>query len=324
MVGSRRIIVLHQILANKKGPTSMFRIQWLIVLAFVITGLAGVRADNPKSTQQPLWPDGVPGATSQDEGDVPQLFLTLVESDQPTAAIVILPGGGYGGHAIDHEGHQFAQWFASLGVSSAICNYRLRGKGNSGKGYGHPYPMIDAQRAIQTLRAKADDWNIDPSRVGVVGFSAGGHLCSTVSTHFAEIDKSSSDPIASVSSRPDFAILAYPVIGFDKPYTHRGSQRNLLGENPDPKLVKLLSNEEQVSKETPPTFLFHTVEDRGVPVENSIEYFKACRKHGVSVEMHLFPKGRHGLGLAKSVPGASQWPSLCEQWLRGLGVVTKE
>ncbi len=295
----------------------MFRILWLITLAFIVIGLADASAGSPVSKQQPLWPDGAPGAGGESEGDVPQLFLTLVESDRPTAAIVILPGGGYGGHAMDHEGQQFAEWFASLGISSAICNYRLRGKGNDGKGYGHPYPMIDAQRAIQTLRAKADEWNIDPSRVGVIGFSAGGHLCSTVSTHFAQIDESSSDPIARVSSRPDFAILAYPVIGFDKPYTHRGSQRNLLGENPDSKLVQSLSNEQQVSDRTPPTFLFHTVEDRAVPVENSIEYFKACRKHGVPAEMHLFPKGRHGLGLAKSEPGASQWPDLCEQWLRG-------
>ena len=169
---------------------------------------SAIAADETKTRQQPLWPDGGPGATGQEEGDVPQLYLTLVDSDQPTAAIVILPGGGYGGHAMDHEGHQFAEWFASLGISSAICNYRLRGKGNHGKGYGHPYPMLDAQRAIQTLRGKADQWNIDPSRVGVIGFSAGGHLCSTVSTHFAEVDESSEDPIARVSSKPDFAILA--------------------------------------------------------------------------------------------------------------------
>ena len=184
--------------------------------------------------------------------------------------------------------------------------------------------MIDAQRAIQTLRANATLWNIDPARVGVIGFSAGGHLCSTVSTHFADVDESSDDPIARVSSRPDFAILAYPVIGFDKPYTHRGSQRNLLGDNPDPKLVQSLSNEEQVVKYSATNATTWRPGISGVPVENSIEYFKACRKHGVPAEMHLFPQGRHGLGLAKSVPGASQWPSLCEQWLRGLGVVTSE
>lgn len=302
----------------------MFHLRPLIILVVAWIGITPASAESPQSFQQPLWPDGAPGSNANQEGDIPQLYVKLVESDVPTAAIVILPGGGYGGHAMDHEGHQFAQWFASIGVSSAICTYRLRGKGNQGQGYGHPYPMTDAQRAIQTLRAKANPWNIDPQRVGVIGFSAGGHLCSTVSTHFADVDPSSADPIARVSSRPDFAILAYPVIGFDKSYTHRGSQKNLLGENPDPELVKSLSNEEQVSQQTPPTFLFHTVADQAVPVENSIEYFKACRRHGVPVELHVFDQGRHGLGLARDTPGASQWPALCAQWLRGLGVVTKE
>lgn len=302
----------------------MFRFLCSLTLLAVLSLGTDLNGEQPAAKAQPLWPGGAPGATGTDEGDVPELFLKIVESDQPTAAIVILPGGGYGGHAMDHEGKQFADWFDSLGVSSAVCTYRLRGKGNQGKGYGHPYPMIDAQRAIQTLRANAKQWNIDPERIGVIGFSAGGHLCSTVSTHFADIDESSNDPIASVSSRPDFAILAYPVIGFDKPYTHRGSQKNLLGEDPDAKLVHSLSNETQVSGETPPTFLFHTVADKSVPVENSVEYFKACREHGVPVEMHLFPDGRHGLGLARQVSGAAQWPELCETWLRGLGVVTKK
>jgi acetyl esterase/lipase len=183
--------------------------------------------------------------------------------------------------------------------------------------------MLDAQRAIQSLRARAQTLNIDPQRVGVIGFSAGGHLCSTVATHFAERDAESSDPIARVSSRPDFAILCYPVIVFDQQHTHRGSQRNLLGENPDPKWVELLSNERQVTERTPPTFLFHTAEDKAVPVENSIAYFLACQKQGVPAEMHIFPKGRHGLGLAKDHPGSSQWPELCASWLHRLGVVTR-
>lgn len=298
----------------------------LHVMACVILAVTFVQATpaaSPSAVTMPLWPSVPPGSTASDEGDVPELILTRVESDSPTAAIVIFPGGGYGGHAMDHEGYQFAEWFHSLGVTSAICTYRLRGKGNQGKGYGHPIPMQDAQRAIQTLRARAAEWNIDPDRIGAIGFSAGGHLCSTISTHFADVDSSSEDPVAAVSSRPDFSILCYPVIAFDKPYTHKGSQRNLIGENPDRKLVELLSNERQVSEHTPPTFLFHTAEDKAVPPENSVQYFLACQKNGVPAELHVFPKGRHGLGLAKDQAGASQWPALCEDWLRRLGVVTR-
>ena len=246
------------------------------------------------STTESLWPDLPPGTTLRGEGDVPQLIVTRVESDSPTAAVVILPGGGYGGHAMDHEGYQFAEWFKSLGVSSAICTYRLRGKGNAGKGYGHPAPMMDAQRAIQTLRARAQEWNIDPQRIGVIGFS----------------------------SRPDFSILCYPVIAFGKPYTHKGSQRNLIGAEPDAALLESLSNEKQVTENTPPTFLFHTGADTAVPVQNSLDYYLACVRHGVAAELHVFPEGRHGLGLAQQLPGAKQWPDLCADWLRRLGVVT--
>ncbi|MDG2221584.1 MAG: alpha/beta hydrolase [Rubripirellula sp.] len=271
---------------------------------------------------EPLWPNE--SLQQRGDGDVPQLIITKVDSDKPTAGVVILPGGGYRGHAMDHEGYQFARWFADLGVTSAICTYRLRGKGNEGQGYGHPYPMMDAQRAIQTLRARAKELNLDPNRIGVIGFSAGGHLCSTVSTHFAESKPNSLDLIARASSRPDFAILCYPVIAFDQSFTHRGSQRNLLGENPDPELVTLLSNEQQVSASTPPSFLFHTVEDKVVSAKNSVVYFSACLEQGVPAELHLFPKGRHGLGLAAGQPGADQWPELCAEWLRRRGIVSSD
>lgn len=280
-------------------------------------------AEAPKPVAVPLWPAGPPGVTAQGEGDNPQLLITQVKSSSPTAAVVILPGGGYGGHAMGHEGYEFAEWFHSLGVTSAICTYRMRGKGNDGKGYGHPAPMMDAQRAIQTLRAGAKDLNIDPNRIGVIGFSAGGHLCSTVSTKFAEPKPDEADPVRRVSSRPDFSILCYPVIGFDKPYTHQGSQRNLLGEDPDPKLVASLSNETQVTPRTPPTFLFHTQEDTAVPVDNAIAYYLACQRHGVPAEMHIFPEGRHGLGLAAKTDGAKQWPQLCADWLRRIGMLDR-
>ena len=296
-----------------------------VALAFALVTRSDLAlAEAPRQFTQPLWPGQAPGAPAEAdaaEGDTPELILRLVESDSPTAAIVILPGGGYHGHAIDHEGYQFAEWFASMGISSAICTYRHRGKGNQGEGYGHPRPMQDAQRAIQTLRAHADQWNIDPDRIGVIGFSAGGHLGSTVSTKFQKGDPASEDLVARVSSRPDFAILCYPVIAFDQAHTHKGSQRNLLGANPDAKLVESLSNERQVSSETPPTFLFHTAADKAVPADNSVDYYQACLANGVDAELHIFPEGRHGLGLAKSQPGANQWPSLCRSWLERIGVV---
>ena len=274
---------------------------------------------------QPLWPGTPPGVTvpSPAEGDTPELFLTRVESGAPTAGVVILPGGGYHGLAMSHEGYEFAEAFKSLGITSVICKYRVRGKGNDTKGYGHPYPMMDAQRALQTMRANAEQWNIDPDRIGVIGFSAGGHLTSTVSTKFVDADPSATDPVLKVSSRPNFSILCYPVIGFSKPYSHGGSEKNLLGSDPDPKLVASLSNEDQVSDQTPPTFLFHTAEDPVVDVENSIQYFRSCQKHGVEAELHVFPKGRHGLGLAKEIEGAQQWPALCKDWLRRLGMTAE-
>lgn len=301
-----------------------FALRSCCALLIVSTFASLARAQPDGSTTVSLWNGLPPGTTLTGEGDVPKLIITQAESKTPTAGVVILPGGGYGGHAIDHEGYQFADWFRSMGVTSAICTYRLRGKGNDGKGYGHPAPMIDAQHAIQTMRAQAKELNLDPNRIGVIGFSAGGHLCSTVSTHFTAGDPASDDPIARVSSRPNFSILCYPVVGLGKPYTHKGSQRNLLGSDPDLELVKSLSNEGQVTKETPPTFLFHTGKDTAVPVDNSIEYYMACLKHDVPAELHVFPEGKHGLGLAQKQPGAAQWPKLCENWLRQLGVVTIE
>lgn len=294
-----------------------------LLAAILLSNGSDVVGQEQAGETMELWQGGVPGVTLKADGDVPKLILRKVKSDQPTAGVVILPGGGYGGHAIGHEGHDFADWFESMGVTSVICTYRLRGKGNAGKGYGHPVPMQDAQRAIQTMRANAEKWNLDPNRIGVIGFSAGGHLCSTVSTRFNEGDPTSDDPIARVSSRPDFSILCYPVIGFDKPYTHQGSQRNLLGANPDPQLVASLSNESQVTSKTPPTFLFHTAEDKPVPVQNSVQYYLSCIKHNVPVEMHLFPEGRHGLGLATQQPGANQWPALCKDWLKRRGIISK-
>ncbi len=289
----------------------------LLCLSFTIA----MRVESAEPVSMPLWKGGAPNAGGDQDGDRPELIVTKVESAAPTAGVIILPGGGYGNLAMDHEGYQIARWFESMGVTSAICTYRMRGKGNESKGYGHPVPMQDAQRAIQTMRANAKSWNVDPDRIGVLGFSAGGHLCSTVSTHFLDADSNSSDVIARVSSRPNFSILCYPVITMKDPFTHAGSRKNLLGSDPDPALVESLSNEQAVTAQTPPTFLFHTIEDKAVPVQNSLRYFDACIEKGVAAEMHIFPKGRHGVGLAVGMPGASQWPALCENWLRSIGMV---
>lgn len=266
-----------------------------------------------------LWEGRAPLAEGDAPKDRPRLWVYLPKGDDPHPAIVICPGGGYGNLAMDHEGHQIARWLGEQGMACFILEYRHRRRG-----YGHPAPLLDVQRAIRLVRHRRREWNIDPERVGVIGFSAGGHLVSTVSTHFDQGDAQAADPVDRRSCRPDFAILGYPVISLIESYTHRGSRRNLLGQDPDAKLVESLSNERQVTAQTPPTFLWHTQEDKAVPVENSLAYYEALTRHGVAAELHIFPKGRHGLGLAKGAPGAQAWPALCQAWLRRNGFLPRD
>lgn len=276
--------------------------------AFGSSGL--VAADEPRT--ELLWPRGAPGANGTEEKDQPKLIIYLAPRETANGtAVVVCPGGGYGGLAMGHEGHEIAQWLNSLGVSAFICDYRHRGKG-----YGHPAPSQDAARAIRTVRARATEFGVEPARIGVIGFSAGGHLASTVSTHYESGVAGDPDPVQQVSSRPDFAILCYPVIAFGEAFTHGGSQRNLLGENPDPELVRKLSNEKQVTKDNPPTFIWHTSDDAVVAVENAIVFYSALHRSGVPAELHVYETGRHGLGLAKNDPGASNWPQEAVDWLR--------
>ena len=302
-------------------PVALAFAMALVMLSFAGTCCRGVAAWAADPSSLKLWADGAPGAMFDAPGDQPTLTLYPVESERPTPAVVILPGGGYGHLAIDHEGHQIAAWLNSLNITAGICEYRHRGRGNNGKGYGHPAPMQDAQRAVRLMRANAEAWNLAAGRIGVIGFSAGGHLASTVSTHFDAGNADADDPVQRVSSRPDFAILCYPVIGFDKPYTHRGSQRNLLGETADPLLIRTLSNETQVTEQTPPTFLWATTEDTVVPPENSVQYYLSLIRRQVPSELHLFERGRHGLGLGAGTPDVSLWPQLCENWLRVRGIL---
>jgi acetyl esterase/lipase len=265
-----------------------------------------------------LWENGAPGALGTDEADRPTLTIFQAEGRQtPGASVIVAPGGGYGALAINKEGRQIASWFNSMGVTAFVLKYRL------GPKYHHPIELGDAQRAIRMVRARAAEFGVAPDRIGFMGFSAGGHLAATAGTHFDEGKASASDPIERAGSRPDFLILAYPVISFDAAIAHAGSVRNLLGEKPDPTLLEDLSNELRVTPQTPPTFLFHTNADTGVPAENSVRFYLALRKAKVPAEMHIFESGPHGVGLALNDPSLSAWPTLLMNWLRARGLLTK-
>lgn len=285
--------------------------QMLIVLLFLGVALAHSNLF-AEPTQIVLWPKGAPGAKGTAEADVPKLTVyPAPASTNSRTAIVICPGGGYKSLAVDHEGKQIATWLNSLGITAAILEYR-----HSGKGYAHPAPLQDAQRAIRVVRSHSGPWQIEQNRIGIIGFSAGGYLASSAGTHFDAGNPNSNDPIDRFSCRPDFMVLCYAVIAFDQPYTHRGSQRNLLGENPSKELVQSMSNEKMVTAETPPAFLWHTNTDDAVPPENSAEFYLAMRRAKVPAELHIFESGDHGLGLAAEVPAVKPWTGLCETWLR--------
>jgi acetyl esterase/lipase len=268
----------------------------------------------------PLWSDGAPGALGTKDKDIPTLTPYLLkETNAPLAAFVICPGGGYG-HLADHEGSHYARWLNGLGIAGFVLKYRV-GAG----GYRHPAMLQDAARAVRIVRARAAEWNIDPNRVGIMGSSAGGHLAATLLTHFRPGNPAAIDPIERESSRPDLGILCYPVITMTAPFAHEGSKSNLLGENPSAELVRELSNELHVKTNTPPCFIWHTYQDKTVPVENSLEFAAALRRAGVHFDLHIYERGLHGIGLgtragydpAKFLP----WTRDCEYWLKQKGFV---
>jgi acetyl esterase/lipase len=280
----------------------------------LLLSIAVLRAQAPSGpAPELLWPNGAPGALGTADEDKPSLTPYLAKSPNGTA-VIVCPGGSYMHLAMDHEGVQVARWLNSLGISAFVLQYRL------GPKYHHPAMINDAQRAIRTVRSRATALHIDPSRIGIWGFSAGGHLASTAATHFDAGNPSAPDPIDRAGSRPDFAILAYPVISFGE-FAHVGSRDNLLGKNPDPKLVEDLSNDLRVTAQTPPTFLFHTTTDTTVPVENSVRFYLALRKAGVPAEMHIFQNGPHGVGLAPTDATLSAWSGLLANWLRERGLL---
>lgn len=255
-----------------------------------------------------LWPNGAPGAMGDKDADKPGVWVYPAAKPNG-ASIVICPGGGYAIHATDHEGVQPAKYFNSIGVTAFVLRYRL-------SPYRHPAPLQDAQRAIRWVRANAKEFSLDPNRVGIMGFSAGGHLTSTAVTHFDAGNASAADPIDQQSCRPNFGILGYPVVSFVAEYSHKGSANNLLGANASEESLKNLSNDTQVTAETPPVFLFHTSEDTGVPPENSVAFYAACRRHKVAAELHIFQQGPHGVGLAPGNPALEKWINAAGTWLR--------
>lgn len=302
----------HQPENRKKGKDIVKRPMLILlmiqacILWTQITGMSSAPATEPPIE---LWPQGAPGALGKEPADIPTLTPYLPPPEKATgAAFVICPGGGYG-HLADHEGRPVAEWLNALGVTAFVLKYRL------GPRYHHPAPMQDAARALRTVRARAGEWKIQPERIGILGFSAGGHLASTAGTHFDAGQPGAADPVERVSSQPNLMILIYPVITM-RGQGHSGSRRNLLGPEPKSELVALLSNDEQVTKETPPTFLIHTVADTGVPVENSLMFAAALRKAGVPYEMHIYERGAHGFGLGTKDPILASWPRRAADWLR--------
>ena len=260
--------------------------------------------------QFPLWPHTAPHSRGDGTDDVPTLTAYLPTQASTGGAMIVCPGGGYGALA-DHEGAPIARWLNDAGITAFVLRYRL-----PGRGYRHPTPLTDASRAIRLVRTQAGGWNLASQRIGILGFSAGGHLAATASTHFKTTKPDASDPIDRASDRPDVSVLLYPVITLGEPHTHVGSRSILLGESPSAQMIDDLSAEKRVTSDTPPAFLFHTVGDQAVDVENSLLYAAALRRAKVPFEMHIFERGLHGVGLAANDPVLSAWPKLCAAWLK--------
>jgi acetyl esterase/lipase len=279
----------------------------ILLLVLLVSTLAGKA--HAQSNQIVLWDNGAPNAVGKEPQDIPTITSFLAPKQTATgAAILVCPGGGYSHLSEIKEGSDVAKWLNSLGISAFVLKYRL------GMRYHQPNQLIDVARAMRIVRSRAREWNIDTHRIGILGFSAGGHLASTLGTHFDSGKRESKDEVERFSSRPDLMILIYPVITMGE-LTHKGSKQNLLGENPAPELIQLYSNELHVTKDTPPAFLVHAVTDTAVPVENSTLFAAALRKADVPFEIHLYEQGPHGFGLAPTNPVLASWTDRCADWL---------
>ena len=297
-----------------RKPYSMTRLTEMKFLVFAAAaGLAFAQA-GPDII--PLWEKDAPGALGSADADRPTLsvFRAAVRQNGSTG-VIVAPGGGYTNLAMDKEGRQVASWFNAMGVTAFVLKYRL------GPRYHHPVELGDAQRAVRLVRSRAASLGVAANRIGMMGFSAGGHLAATAATHFDDGNAGAPDPVDRVSSRPDFLILAYPVISFDPEIAHPGSVRSLLGDNPSLELRQELSADLHVTPRTPPTFLFHTNADTSVPAENSIRFWLALRQAKVPAEMHIFENGPHGVGLDFGDPALGAWPTLVTNWLRTRGLL---
>jgi acetyl esterase/lipase len=304
-----------------------FKVLFLLAVSFISVNLAAFS----QATVIPLWSGKIPGARSDPAYKAETVFvdgsprvsrvtdptLDFYPAPKETAngtAVIICPGGGYGRLAVDHEGSQVAVWFNKMGVTAFVLKYRLPSDViMKDKSIG---PLQDVQQAIRLVRSRSREFNTDPNKIGIMGFSAGGHLASTASTHFNEKVYETND---TTSARPDFSLLIYPVISMDTTITHRGSRNALIGLKPTPELEKRFSNELMVTDKTPPAFLVHATDDGTVPVENSIRYLLALRAHHIPAELHIYQKGGHGFGLGKSNGTESTWPEACKKWLESRG-----
>lgn len=288
----------------------------LLVALFFLVGALVCKPSIAQTENKPdgntilLWPQGAPGALGTADTDKPTLTIYLPKTNPTQTGVLVFPGGGYQHLSMDKEGSAIAEWLNARGIAAFVLKYRL------GPQYRNPVEIGDAKRAIRYVRAHVEEFGIQSNRIGVWGFSAGGHLAATLGTHFDAGDANAAELIDRETSRPDFLVLAYPVITMKEGVTHEGSRRMLLGDSPSEALVEDMSNELHVTKDTPPTFLFATTNDSTVPVMNSVMFYSALVKAGVPAEIHLFEKGPHGTGLAQSFPELRIWPELLEHWLQ--------
>lgn len=300
----------------------VFRLLLLLALACTAAPFIALHAQTRPPQSIFLWPNGAPGALGSTATDKPRMYLFLPKQRSTSAAVLVIPGGGYQHVAIGHEGFQIANWLNDQGMAAFVLDYRV-------KPYRYPIEIDDGRRAMRLLRAHAEEYGIDPNRIGVWGSSAGGHLASSLGTHCESVAATAGgtgssatanptekyDPVDHLSCKPDFMVLAYPVIAMEQPSVHSGSRKNLFGPDPDPTVLHDYSNQYAVTPSTPPTFIFATSHDPVVPVEDSLDFYRALMRAHVPVEMHLFDYSNHGCGLCGSIVPLRVWPALLRTWL---------